>query len=39
MQLRTNIEIDPSDVVAKRTDPASQFNEEFLDDEEIQELW
>lgn len=39
MQLRTDVEIDPAEVVAFRTNIAEQFNEAFLNDNELEELW
>ena len=39
LQLRTNKEINPSEVVANRTDVANQYNETFLNDNELMELW
>ena len=39
LQLRTNMEINPSEVVANRTDVANQYNETFLNDNELMELW
>ena len=39
MQLRTDKEIDPEKVVANRTNAAEQYNEIFLNDNELEELW
>lgn len=39
LQLRTDKEIDPSKVVANRTNAAEQYNELFLNDNELEELW
>ena len=39
LQLRTDKEINPADVVANRTNVAEQYNELFLDDKELEELW
>ncbi len=39
LQLRTNREINPSEVVANRTNIAAQYNETFLTDNELEELW
>lgn len=39
LQLRTNNEIDPAEVVANRTNVAAQYNEIFLNDNELEELW
>ncbi len=39
MQLRTDVEIDPAEVVANRTNIAEQYNEAFLNDNELEELW
>lgn len=39
LQLRTDKEINPSVVVANRTNVAEQYNELFLNDNELEELW
>lgn len=39
LQLQTNKEINPAEVVANRTDVATQYNEVFLNDNELEELW
>lgn len=39
LELQTNKEIDPSTVVANRTDCATQYNEAFLDNPQIEDLW
>lgn len=39
LQLRTNKEINPTEVVANRTNVAAQYNEVFLNDNELEELW
>lgn len=39
LQLRTNKEINPAEVVANRTNVAEQYNEVFLNDNELKELW
>lgn len=39
LQLRTNKEIDPAEVVANRTDVAAQYNEMFLNKNDLEELW
>ena len=39
LKLRTDKEINPVDVVANRTNVAEQYNELFLDDKELEELW
>ena len=39
MQLRTDKEIDPEKVVANRTNVVAQYNENFLNDNELEELW
>jgi len=39
LELKTNQEINPSEVVANRTDCASQYNEAFLDNKELDKLW
>ena len=39
LQLHTNKEINPADVVANRASVATQYNETFLNDNELTELW
>lgn len=39
LQLCTNKEINPAEVVANRTNIAAQYNETFLNDNELEELW
>lgn len=39
LELHTNKEINPAEVVANRTDVAAQYNEAFLHDNELKELW
>ena len=39
LQLHTNKEINPADVVANRANAAAQYNETFLNDNELTELW
>ena len=39
LQLCTNKEINPAEVVANRTNVAAQYNEVFLIDNELEELW
>lgn len=39
LQLRTNKEIDPAEVVANRTDVAAQYNETFLNKNDLEDLW
>ncbi len=39
MQLCTDREINPAEVVANRTNIAEQYNETFLNDNELEELW
>ena len=39
LQLHTNKEINPADVVAHRANVAAQYNETFLNDNELTELW
>ena len=39
LQLRTNNEINPAEVVANRTNVTTQYNEVFLNDNELEELW
>lgn len=39
LQLSTNKEIDPAEVVANRTDVAVQYNEMFLNKNDLEELW
>ncbi len=39
LELHSNKEIDPNDVVDNRTDCESQFNEEFCGEDELDNLW
>ena len=39
LQLHTNKEINPAEVVANRTNVAAQYNEIFLNNNELEELW
>lgn len=39
LQLHTNKEINPADVVANRANVTAQYNEIFLNDNELTELW
>lgn len=39
LELTTNKEINPQEVVANRTDCAAQYNELFLNDSELETLW
>lgn len=39
LQLVTNKEINPAEVVENRTNVAAQYNETFLNDNELEELW
>lgn len=39
MELQTNKEINPHDVVANRTDLVAEYNETFLQDNELEDLW
>ena len=39
LQLQTNKEINPAEVVANRTNVAAPYNETFLNDNELKELW
>lgn len=39
LQLRTNREINPAEVVANRTNVAVQYNDTFLNDNELEGLW
>ena len=39
LQIQTNKEINPAEVVANRTNVAAQYNETFLNDNELKELW
>lgn len=39
MELQTDIEINPYDVVANRTDLVTEYNETFLQDNELEQLW
>ncbi len=38
-ELRSDLEIDPNEVLENRTDAVTEFNEEFLDTEDIDNLW
>lgn len=38
-ELYSDMEIDPNQVLENRTDAASEFNDEFLDAEDIENLW
>ena len=37
--IQTNKELNPAEVVANRTNVAAQYNETFLNDNELEELW
>lgn len=39
MQLQTDKEINPQEVVAYRTDVADEFDTLFLNDNELEQLW
>lgn len=39
LEIATNKEIDPQEVVANRTDCVAQYNEQFLNDTELEQLW
>ena len=39
MEIKTECDIDPNDVVAHRTDAAEEYNEAFIETEELEELW
>ena len=39
MQLQTDKEIDPAEVVAFRTDVSAEYRETFLNDKELEQLW
>lgn len=39
MEITTSKEIDPNDVVDHRTDADAQYNETFVETEELEELW
>ena len=39
LKLHTNKEINPAEVVANRANVAAQYNETFLNDNELTELW
>ena len=39
LEVHTNKEINPNTIVANRTDCVSQYNEEFLDKANIEDLW
>lgn len=39
LQIQTNKEINPAEVVANRTNVAAEYNETFLNDNELEELW
>ena len=38
-ELYSNKDIDPNKVLENRTDAVSEFNDEFLDTEDIDNLW
>lgn len=38
-ELHSNKEIDPNEIVENRTDCESQFNDEFVNTEDLEELW
>lgn len=39
MELNTSTDLNPNDVLANRTDAATEYNETFLDDSAIDKLW
>ncbi len=39
LDLHTNREFDPNDIVANRTDCISEYNDMFIDDSKLNELW
>ena len=39
MELQTDKEINPLSVVANRTDIVAEYNETFLQDKELEQLW
>ena len=39
LQIQTNKEINPAEVVTNRTNVAAQYSETFLNDNELEELW
>ncbi len=38
-EIHSDREINPNDIVENRTDCVSQYNEEFIDTDEIENLW
>lgn len=39
LELKTSCDIDPNDVVANRTDAESEYNEAFVESEDLETLW
>ena len=39
LQIQTNKEINPAEIFANHTNVAAQYNETFLNDNELEELW
>jgi hypothetical protein len=39
LDLHTNKELDPNEVVAYRTDCVSEYNDMFIDDSNLNNLW
>ena len=39
MEISTNIDVNPNDVVENRTDIEAEFNEPFLESDELNTLW
>ena len=39
LELKTSCDIDPNDVVAHRTDAESEYNEAFVESEDLETLW
>ena len=39
LEVSTNVDFDPQNIVMNRTDVASEYNEQFIDTEELSQLW
>ena len=39
MEICTNVDVNPNDVVENRTDIEAEFNEPFLESDELNTLW
>jgi len=39
MEIHTSIEVDPNDIVEHRTDVESEYNEPFIESDELKSLW